>query len=481
MFTRLTALLLAAIFTVASRAQTPPPQQPKLLVRDALLFTMAPDQRTPFVGYFTVASDGTMLTVAPGNPPATLHAQQTLDAHGHWIIPGFISAHSHLWQAAFRGLAADSTLTDWLAAVYNDSGNKSRPEDLYWFTLAGALDHLQHGITAVYSFDYGGDSVCSPAPADIAHTCNGYTFRAEMDSGIRFVHGYDVGKATAPGIRPTYTAAQARIPLKTFLDYADAQSRTTHTGQYLSTMISGYAAFSDTENQAYLDKALMTEFHLHNQSHYLEPPEAAKEEQAKFHWFTDSGLLGPNLIFGHFIHTTPEILAATGKAGAAMTWNPLSNGRLASGVPDIPAYLKAGIRVGMGVDGEASADLADPFENMRTGLYAIRDKYESATIMSPYDILHLHTMGSANVLNVADKLGSLEPGKLADFLIIDPTRFGPVSDPYASLVFIASEPDLESVYVGGTLCVDHSHLINQNITKVDTEVNERVARIHAID
>jgi cytosine/adenosine deaminase-related metal-dependent hydrolase len=448
-------------------------------VRDALLFTMAPDQRKPFIGYFTIAPDGTILTVAPGNPPATLHAQQTLDAHGHWITPGFISAHSHLWQAAFRGLAADSTLTGWLTAVYNDSGNKSRPEDLYWFTLDGALDHLQHGITAVFSFDYGGDSVCSPVPADIAHTCNGYTFRAEMDSGIRFVHGYDVGKATAPGIAPAYTAAQARIPLKAFLDYAQQASTKANTQQYLSTMISGYAAFSNTESQAYLDKALMQEFHLHNQSHYLEPPESAQEEQAKFHWFTDSGLLGPDLIFGHFIHTTPEILAATGKAGAAMSWNPLSNGRLASGVPDIPAYLKADIRVGMGVDGEASADLADPFENMRTGLYAIRDKYESSTIMSPYDVLRLHTMGSADVLSIAGKVGSLEPGKLADFLIIDPTRFGPISDPYASLVFVTSEPDLESVYVGGTLRVDHGHLINQNISKVDTEVNQRVARIRA--
>jgi cytosine/adenosine deaminase-related metal-dependent hydrolase len=245
-------------------------------------------------------------------------------------------------------------------------------------------------------------------------------------------------------------------------------------------MISGYEAFSDTESQAYLDEALMQEFHLRNQSHYLEPPESAQAERAKFHWFTDSGLLGPDLIFGHFIHTTPEIVAATGKAGAAMTWNPLSNGRLASGVPDIPVYLRAGIRVGMGVDGEASADLADPFENMRTGLYAIRDKYQSATIMTPYDILRLHTMGSADALNIADKVGSLEPGKLADFLLIDPTRFGPVSDPYASLVFIAAEPDLEGVYVGGTRRVGHhGYFIDQNISKINTEVSQRVARIRA--
>ena len=83
-----------------------------------------------------------------------------------------------------------------------------------------------------------------------------------------------------------------------------------------------------------------------------------------------------------------------------------------------------GIRVGMGVDGEAGADLADPFENMRTGLYAIHDKYEDATVMSPYQVLWLRTMGSADVLNVKDKLGSLEPGKFADFLLINPRSLG---------------------------------------------------------
>jgi 5-methylthioadenosine/S-adenosylhomocysteine deaminase len=158
-----------------------------------------------------------------------------------------------------------------------------------------------------------------------------------------------------------------------------------------------------------------------------------------------------------------------------MSWNPLSNGRLASGVADIPKYLKMGIRVGMGVDGEASADLADPFENMRTGLYAIRDKYEDATIMSPYDVLYLHTMGSADVMGVKDKLGSLEAGKYADFLVVDPTRFGTIFDPYASLVLITGERDLERVYVGGELKVDHGMLIGQDMRKVHTETDRRSA------
>ena len=128
----------------------------------------------------------------------------------------------------------------------------------------------------------------------------------------------------------------------------------------------------------------------------------------------------------------------------------------------------------MGVDGEASADLADPFENMRTGLYAVRDKYEDATVMSPYDVLRLHTMGSADVLGVADRLGSLEPGKLADFLVVDPTRFGVVFDPYASLVLVAGERDLERVYVGGELMVKDGRVLRQDQGRVKAEVNKRV-------
>jgi cytosine/adenosine deaminase-related metal-dependent hydrolase len=137
-----------------------------------------------------------------------------------------------------------------------------------------------------------------------------------------------------------------------------------------------------------------------------------------------------------------------------------------------------GIRVGMGVDGEASADLADPFENMRTGLYAIRMKYEDAGIMSPYQVMWLHTMGSADVMGVKDKVGSLEPGKYADFLLINPARLGPVlEDPYANLVFVTGERDIDSVYVGGELLVEHNKFLHQDFSKVQAESAQRVMAI----
>ena len=97
--------------------------------------------------------------------------------------------------------------------------------------------------------------------------------------------------------------------------------------------------------------------------------------------------------------------------------------------------------------------------------------------MSPYDVLRLHTMGSADVLGVADKLGSLEPGKFADFLVIDPTRFRTVFDPYASVVFVTEERDLERVYVGGDLLVQNGQLLKQDMAKERAEVLRRVAAL----
>ena len=158
----------------------------------------------------------------------------------------------------------------------------------------------------------------------------------------------------------------------------------------------------------------------------------------------------------------------------------MSNGRLASGIADIPRYRKMGMKVGMGVDGQGSSDLPDPFENMRMGLYVIRARYESANVLLPIDVLRMHTMGSAEVLGVADKVGSLEVGKFGDILVVDPklVERGPVVDPYAAVVLACNAMNLSKVYVGGDLLVDTYRLQRNNMSKVSREVSARVAHLH---
>ena len=133
----------------------------------------------------------------------------------------------------------------------------------------------------------------------------------------------------------------------------------------------------------------------------------------------------------------------------------------------------------MGVDGQASADLPDPFENMRVGLYMIRAKYESALVMQPIDVLRLHTLGGAEVLGVADKVGSLEVGKYGDILVIDPKRLdrAPVFDPYATLVFACNVLNLERVYVGGELKARDRAVLRKDWGKITAELDARVTKL----
>jgi 5-methylthioadenosine/S-adenosylhomocysteine deaminase len=428
----------------------------KLLVKGGTMMTVKPGEEEPFTGYLAIGADGKILTVGKGEPPADLKAAATVDATGKFIIPGFISAHSHVNQTAFRGLAVNELLRGW-GRIRSSQSSFSTVEDQYWFTLHGCLDHVRHGITSVYNFT--GNSVAGPAQTE--------QLRGEIDSGIRFVHAWS---------RPrTLPEAEQRKQFAEFLKAAEPHRQSPF---FLKLSLSGGAT---TLEAVKLDAALVKEYDLVNQTHFLEFPRDTEEQRAHFQYFLDAKALGPSLYFGHFIHTDDAMLKAVGEAGGGMSWNPLSNGRLASGLADIPKYQRYGVKIGMGVDGQASGDLPDPFENMRLGLYGIRAKYMSATIMKPIDVLRYHTLGSATVMNVADKVGSLEPGKFGDFLVIDPAAVdtAPVYDPYATLVFACNTMNLEGVYIGGELVSSYCKLLKVDFPKIQRELHDRVNRIKA--
>jgi cytosine/adenosine deaminase-related metal-dependent hydrolase len=463
-----TEIRIASVFLLflfwgeASAAQAQLPQA-KLIITNALLMTMVPGQEKPFLGYIVVGNDEAIAAIGAGSPPSAISASTTYNAGGKWVIPGFISAHSHLWQSAYRGLAPNKELNGWLTVLYVDHAPKADAEAFYWFTLDGALDHLRHGVTGAFNFNY--------APSDFGSGVGDQSFdqaqfRAETKSGIRFVHGFETGH-----VGPQWSADQALAYTRSFIDWTKTQPSST---RFLKTMINGSGAYAENADQVRAEARTMRELGIGNQQHYLETAADQSEERSKFSWFLESGILGPGLLWGHFVHPDRMILEQTAKFHVGVSWNPLSNGRLASGIADIPTYLKLGIHVGMGVDGEASADRADPFENMRTGLYAIRAKYENAAVLSPYQVLQMHTLGSAEVLGVADKLGSLAKGKLADLVVIDPSEFGHVFDPYASLIFVGGVENIDRIYVGGDLAVSHGAVAGQNVAQVRHEAESRV-------
>ncbi|MED5535872.1 MAG: amidohydrolase family protein [Pseudomonadota bacterium] len=437
-------------------------QRVSLLFKGATIAPLAPGNDDFFVGYLAVDDAGRIVAVAPGEPPATLADATVVDATGKIIIPGFITGHNHLWQSAFRGWAPDGELYPWLETLHRSGRFFLEKGDYYAFTLHGALDQLSHGVTTSYNHSH------TVGTADRLQYLE--QFEAEVDAGQHFVFSYIMDHSNGP--------EAATNDLDAFIERAGSLPAPNPS---LEVSIYGSGIWSGEENFQ-LEVALAKERGLTSQIHFLESSvtnENGRNEHEEFVRLVELDLLWPGLSFAHFIHTDEAMLESTANYGTAMIWNPLSNGRLASGLADIVNARKLGVRIGMGLDGQASGDISDPFENMRMGLYAIRMKYQSAKVLTPIDVLRMHTIEGAEVIGVADQVGSLEPGKWADFLIVDSRHpaTGPVTNLYASLVFSFSSANVESVWVAGRKLVERGRILHIDFDAVKDDVARRVAEV----
>ena len=398
-----------------------------------------------FHGWVSVGDDGCIVGVGEGSPPPDA-PQPRHDLEGSFLAPGFVSAHSHIYTGGMRGVAASSPLYEWVS-MNGQMLLGAESDDLYWMSLAGGLDHLSCGITSVYNFtqsrvislfDYKA-SVLKAArihpPEFVMRQVDGLA-----DSGIRFVTSVRLDDEQL-GEDDAFSAFDA------VLRHLD----TVSPAHNLGGSVYGGVQWSSSPVTAERERALMDRHGITNQAHFVETAEQIEIQQSKFGWYDAAGVLGPQFAFGHFVHPTDEMVARVRETGSAVVWQPMSNGRLGSGIADIPRLLRDSVTVGMGVDDQSCTDISDPFENMRTGLFLQRGLHSDPSIMAPADVLSAHTLGSAAAIGVADRVGSVEVGKFADFLVVDPSspHTGPIWDPVATYVLGCGLRNLKQVVVGG--------------------------------
>jgi cytosine/adenosine deaminase-related metal-dependent hydrolase len=439
-----------------------------LLVTGALLIPVAPGGPDLIEdGWMLVREDGRIDSLGPGTPPRAEGAT-VLDVGGSFVAPGFVSSHSHLFTSGLRGLGVDQTLYGWCDSMLGFTASMSA-ENIYWSTLHGSLDFLSNGVTTAFDFT---DPRLSWVPmVNGARAGEGvlrdldYLLRqadAKADSGIRYLNavGMDVTVGSDDEIFERLAAVVAH----------DAEADQM---RMLGSAIFGAVQWSPRRDAAELEVEAMRRFGIINQAHFLETREEVELQRSKFEWYAEAGALGPDLVFGHFIQTTPEIIDRAAAAGAGMSWQPASNGRLASGIADIPRMRERGMTVGVGLDDQACTDVSDPWQNMRIGIYQQRAATGNPNAMSPADMLRLHTLGSAEVLGIADRVGSLEPGKFADFVVVDPRSpdVGPLWHPVETYVLSTSLRNLKQVYVGGVL-------VNESGTSTSPLAAEASAKVH---
>lgn len=446
-----------------------------LVITGGLLLTMDPLHPDPVQGWLHVGVDGRIVALG-ADPPPLVDGAEIVDVAGCLVAPGFVSAHSHLFTSGSRGLGMDQSLYGWIDAMLGATRGATAA-DVYWLTRHGAQDFLASGITTAYDFtssglDFHRESAGvasysrSPPSVDFQQA----QLRAKVDAGLRHVHSVMLCQALdEAAVFDHLDEVVARA--------AEVADDPTHLG----VSVSGTVQWASAPVAAVLELAAMRRHKLTNQSHFLETPHEVQLQQEKFGWYRDAGALGPDLVFGHFIQTTDEIITEAAAAGCGMSWQPTSNGRLASGVAQIPRMRELGMRVGIGLDDQSCTDISDPFANLRFGIYLLRAVHRDPAAMPVRDMLQLHTRGSAEVLGLAGDVGSLAVGRYADVLVVDPRDpdTGPVWDPWGTYALACGQRNLKQVWVGGELVVSDGQRLDGAQHPVRDEVHSRLAKLAA--
>jgi 5-methylthioadenosine/S-adenosylhomocysteine deaminase len=355
------------------------------------------------------------------------------------LMPGLVNVHTHLEYTAPRGILEDIPFFSWIRAL-TALKPKWGPEDWLRSTRLGALEAVASGVTTI------GDN------ADA-----GPTARVAYESGLRAVVYQEVfGPDPRDPVEPIMNGLRARLAA-----HAPFVSDRIRLG------ISPHALYTVRPELFAAVNGLAAREHLPISFHLAESLDesalilrgegafAAMYRDRGIAWAVpcatptryagDLGALHPTALAVHCVQQTPEDIALLGESGAAIAHCPRSNAKLGAGVAPLADWLATpGLRVGLGTDSAVSNNAMDMFEEMRFALLAQRAIRKEVPVITAPQMVRLATLGGAEALGLSDRIGSLTPGKDADFIAVrcSGPHAAPVSDPYAVLVYSARASDV---------------------------------------
>ncbi|MFC5833110.1 amidohydrolase family protein [Nonomuraea insulae] len=386
----------------------------------------------------TIAEVGPDLAVEPG--------AEVIDATGRLVLPGFVDTHRHTWQATVRAIAPDIDFPAYLRRVLGELAPRHRPQDLYAGNLAGALECLDAGITTLLDWSH--------AQFSPAHTDN--AVRALRDSGIRAAFGYCYGG------EPGGLAAETRRVREELFD----------TSGLVTMVLAALGPEIAGEERALEEWRMAAELGLPVTAHL---GGHGRESAAKaLAFLEDNGLLATPTTFVHALYYTDEEFKRIAAAGGTASISPVDEMNLGLGYPTTGRARAAGIPTGLSADTVVCAP-GDMFSQMRTAHLLERGRPDGAGFgFTTRDALRMATIEGAEVLGMADVIGSLRPGKQADVILLrtDTPGMAAAHDPIGAVVLNADIGCVETVMVAGRVVKSGGQMLHHDLPAVLASLGE---------
>jgi 5-methylthioadenosine/S-adenosylhomocysteine deaminase len=460
------ALAVALVLAVAAsgsalRAQTPARKRVALIVTNATVVTEDAARRILTPGAIAIDGSDIVGVDTPAAIAAAFTARETIDGRGQIVLPGLVNTHGHAPMVLFRGLGSDLNLMDWLQQyIFPAEAKAVTPAFVRTGTQLAALEMIRSGTTTFADMYYFEEEVA----------------RAASEAGLRAVLGQTIIK---------FPVADAKTP-------EDGLARTERfltqwKGHALITpAVAPHALYTLEAATLKACRALADKHQvpllIHLAETRAEVDAASTLAQATpTQYLRSVGLWGPRTLAAHGVWVSPEDMTVLKASGVAVSHNPESNMKLASGTAPVVDYLAAGVTVGLGTDGAASNNDLDMFEAMRFAAFLQKHARSDPRALPATAVLDMATRDGAAALGLGARIGSLEVGKRADVILVDTRgpRQTPMFDPVAHLVYSAHGDDVTTTIVNGKVLMRDRKVLTLNEAAVLAEARAAAETVRA--
>ncbi|MEO5633523.1 8-oxoguanine deaminase [Gaiella sp.] len=428
------------------------------LYRNGWIVTMD-DAESEHENGWILVDGSTIASVGSGMEP---HADERVDLNGAVVTPGLINTHHHLYQTLTRARAQQADLFTWLRELY-PVWSRIDADAEYAAARTGIAELALSGCTTVFDHHYvfprGREGLIE---AEV---------QAAREIGLRIVASrgsMDLGVSDG-GLPPDELVEDLDAVLAETERLAAAIHEPGH-GARVQLAVAPCSPFSVTgrlmEESAALARRLDLPLHTHLAETLEEEAYCLELHGCRPVEYLDRlGWLADDVWCAHCIHLSESDISRFASTGTGVAHCPTSNLRLGAGAAPVREMVNAGVRVGLGVDGSASNERSDLFFEVKQALLVCRGRGGGAAITAR-EAIRLGTRGGAAVL-CRDDIGSLEPGKCADFAVwrTDVLELGGADDLVAGIVFAGPfRPD--RLVVGGETVVSDGHLVKADETEI---------------